>query len=149
MFRLRVTFGLYGYRGAKHATCLRCLYQTYQHLSVVFETLLFVLTIRAMFVQGQRQSLTSLSLLLYRDGTSLAALSPRQRFDGCSHIGMLYFIAVTCASSSCKARSFLRSSHLPQFAPSSPSWFGHLPAQISWVSHDSGSSCSMGVLPAC
>ncbi|RPD65425.1 hypothetical protein L226DRAFT_530992 [Lentinus tigrinus ALCF2SS1-7] len=47
--------------------------------TVVFETLLFMLTIRAMFVQGQRESLTSLSLLLYRDG-------------------MLYFIAVTFCS---------------------------------------------------
>ncbi|RDX54440.1 hypothetical protein OH76DRAFT_962163 [Lentinus brumalis] len=47
--------------------------------SVVFETLLFALTIRAMFIQGQRESLSSLSLLLYRDG-------------------MLYFIAVTFCS---------------------------------------------------
>lgn len=36
--------------------------------SVVFETLIFALTIKAMLLQGQRQSLTSLSLLLYRDG---------------------------------------------------------------------------------
>ncbi|KAI0674253.1 hypothetical protein C8Q78DRAFT_581610 [Trametes maxima] len=47
--------------------------------SVVFETLLFGLTITAMFYQGQRRSLTSLSLLLYRDG-------------------MLYFVAVTFCS---------------------------------------------------
>ncbi|KAI8970541.1 hypothetical protein BD414DRAFT_540824 [Trametes punicea] len=45
--------------------------------SIVFETLLFGLTIKALLYQGQRHSLTSLSLLLYRDG-------------------MLYFVAVTC-----------------------------------------------------
>ncbi|KAI0746705.1 hypothetical protein C8Q80DRAFT_789399 [Daedaleopsis nitida] len=47
--------------------------------SVVFETLIFALTIRAMLMQGQRHSLTSLSLLLYRDG-------------------MLYFVAVLLCS---------------------------------------------------
>lgn len=47
--------------------------------SVFFETLLFGLTIVAMIYQGQRHSLTSLSLLLYRDG-------------------MLYFVAVTFCS---------------------------------------------------
>ncbi|KAI0330632.1 hypothetical protein GY45DRAFT_725811 [Cubamyces sp. BRFM 1775] len=47
--------------------------------SVFFETLLFGLTIKAMVYQGQRHSLTSLSLLLYRDG-------------------MLYFVAVTLCS---------------------------------------------------
>ncbi|KAI0635114.1 hypothetical protein C8Q77DRAFT_1053543 [Trametes polyzona] len=47
--------------------------------SVIFETLLFGLTIKAMIYQGQRRSLTSLSLLLYRDG-------------------MLYFVAVTFCS---------------------------------------------------
>ncbi|KAI0777635.1 hypothetical protein BD413DRAFT_185228 [Trametes elegans] len=47
--------------------------------SVFFETLLFGLTILAMIYQGQRRSLTSLSLLLYRDG-------------------MLYFVAVTFCS---------------------------------------------------
>lgn len=38
-------------------------------ISIVFETLLFGLTIKAMFDEGQRRSMTSLSLLLYRDGT--------------------------------------------------------------------------------
>ncbi|KAI1798281.1 hypothetical protein LXA43DRAFT_21471 [Ganoderma leucocontextum] len=47
--------------------------------SITFETLLFGLTIKAMFHEGQRRSLTSLSLLLYRDG-------------------MLYFVAVTLCS---------------------------------------------------
>ncbi|KAI0826672.1 hypothetical protein BC628DRAFT_250289 [Trametes gibbosa] len=47
--------------------------------SVFFETLLFGLTITAMLYQGQHRSLTSLSLLLYRDG-------------------MLYFVAVTFCS---------------------------------------------------
>ncbi|EJF63931.1 hypothetical protein DICSQDRAFT_134523 [Dichomitus squalens LYAD-421 SS1] len=47
--------------------------------SIIFETLLFGLTIKAMFHEGQRRSLTSLSLLLYRDG-------------------MLYFVAVTFCS---------------------------------------------------
>ncbi|KAM5532115.1 hypothetical protein V8D89_014208 [Ganoderma adspersum] len=47
--------------------------------SITFETLLFGLTIKAMFHEGQRHSLTSLSLLLYRDG-------------------MLYFVAVTFCS---------------------------------------------------
>ncbi|KAH9849414.1 hypothetical protein C2E23DRAFT_391240 [Lenzites betulinus] len=47
--------------------------------SVFFETLLFGLTITAMIYQGQNHSLTTLSLLLYRDG-------------------MLYFVAVTFCS---------------------------------------------------
>ena len=45
---------------------------------MVFETLLFGLTINAMYQHGKRNSHTALSLLLYRDG-------------------MVYFIAVTCA----------------------------------------------------
>ncbi|KZT02819.1 uncharacterized protein LAESUDRAFT_729783 [Laetiporus sulphureus 93-53] len=47
--------------------------------SVVFETLLFVLTVVAMLRQERRRSFSSLSLLLYRDG-------------------MLYFVAVTVCS---------------------------------------------------
>ncbi|KAI9063695.1 hypothetical protein FKP32DRAFT_1571748 [Trametes sanguinea] len=47
--------------------------------SVFFETLLFGLTIKAMLIQGQQHSFTSLSLLLYRDG-------------------MFYFVAVTLCS---------------------------------------------------
>ncbi|KAI0765014.1 hypothetical protein C8Q74DRAFT_1205872 [Fomes fomentarius] len=47
--------------------------------SVVFETLLFGLTVKALLVQDQRHLLTSLSLLLYRDG-------------------MLYFLAVLVCS---------------------------------------------------
>ncbi|CCM03457.1 uncharacterized protein FIBRA_05590 [Fibroporia radiculosa] len=48
--------------------------------SVIFETLLFGLTIVAMIRQDKRRSFTTLSLLLYRDG-------------------MLYFVAVTVCSS--------------------------------------------------
>ncbi|CDO74762.1 hypothetical protein BN946_scf185001.g10 [Trametes cinnabarina] len=42
--------------------------------SVIFETLLFGLTIKAMLHQGQQHSFTSLSLLLYRDVCSLFSL---------------------------------------------------------------------------
>lgn len=65
--------------------------------SVVFESILFIVTLVALLEQEDSRSLSTLMLILYRDGEAFPSGDLARPLIFCM-TGMLYFVAVTCES---------------------------------------------------